>query len=557
MQALRRSLHSQLVSRERANTIGIAHGSLTNSIFARKDAAMVKTRSGTDYGVPTAAAQFSTNLQYSNLLLKAMAADDALNDRREAARESGDGVAVPSPTTLSPASTVPSSPLLLPTSDEEGLSINDAQDEALPSPLSTPFVPTASTTVTAIIIASATPAVTSIPSQWGHSKEEVQAKRAADRDGPAKWGDVPNHHGPSFVEKDAPRTIFCKDVNAAIDYMVTNGAYTVKSLDGLAAEPWTLLELQERGFTRFNWDGIMPYVILDKQGRIIAVLIGRPEEDDKREPEHRWPTAIEHVADLLETTRNRGSFTASNMSHRRGNFAAYNVGVSYGDGQKIPAVRKHSSKDEALIETLLSDKDVQRIAHFQSQAMASYFPKVYAHLHEAMQALANKQPELKQNFRGSIYPSITFNLGPKTECIDHNDCGNAPDVPCAVTSLGDFNADDGGDVYLWDLRLCIRFPAGSTILLSSAGMHHGNTPITKGEHRYSITQYCAGGLLRWVRLGFRPADKVPARECLKIEGTHEERWRTILGRLSKYVHLDKDRAWLLAWEKEQKRSDAV
>ncbi|TFY66040.1 hypothetical protein EVG20_g5049 [Dentipellis fragilis] len=108
--------------------------------------------------------------------------------------------------------------------------------------------------------------------------------------------------------------------------------------------------------------------------------------------------------------------------------------------------------------------------------MASYFPKVYAHLHEAMQALANKQPELKQNFRGSIYPSITFNLGPKTECIDHNDCGNAPDVPCTVTSLGDFNADDGGDVYLWDLRLCIRFPAGSTILLSSAGMRHGNHP---------------------------------------------------------------------------------
>ncbi|KAA1471495.1 hypothetical protein DENSPDRAFT_858967 [Dentipellis sp. KUC8613] len=186
--------------------------------------------------------------------------------------------------------------------------------------------------------------------------------------------------------------------------------------------------------------------------------------------------------------------------------------------------------------------------------MASYFPKVYANLHETMQALAEKQPELKQNFHGSIYPSVTFNLGPKTECIDHNDSGNAPDVPCAVTSLGDFNADDGGDIYLWDLKLCIRFPAGSTLLLSSAAMRHGNTPIADGEHRYSITQYCAGGLLRWVRLGFRPAHTVSARERLRLEGTHDERWEAVLGRLSKYDDLNEDRAWLLKWEKEQRQN---
>ncbi|TFY65590.1 hypothetical protein EVG20_g5498 [Dentipellis fragilis] len=521
---------------------------------------MVKTRSGTEYGVPAAAAPFSTNLQYSGLLLKAIAANDALNDRRDAAWESGDGVAVPSPTTLSPASTAPSSPLLPPVSDDEDLGLNGTQEEGHSSPLSTPPSPPPLS-----LPSSLPPPPPSLPprpstknkrkrtegSKAGR-KRRRQARRAAERDKPAQWENVPNHHGPSFAKKDPPLAIVCNDMNAAIDYLVTNGAYTVKSLDGLSSQPWTFLELQEHGFMQFNWDGATPYAILDRQGRIIAVLIGRPKEDDNREPEHRWPAATERVADLLEATRSRGSFTADNTPHRRGNIAAWNVGVSYGTGQKIPAVRQHSAKDEELIETLLSDKDVQRIAHFQSQAMASYFPKVYANLHEAMRALTKKQPELKQNFHGSIYPSVTFNLGPKTECIDHNDCGNAPDVPCTVTSLGNFNSDNGGDIYLWGLRLCIRFPAGSTLLLSSAGIRHGNTPIAEGERRYSITQYCAGGLLRWVRLGFRPAHVVSARERLRLEGTHEERLGAVLGRLSRYAQLDKDRAWLLKWEKEQK-----
>ncbi|KAA1470378.1 hypothetical protein DENSPDRAFT_696106 [Dentipellis sp. KUC8613] len=49
-----------------------------------------------------------------------MAANEALNDRREAVQESGGCAAIPSPTTPSPVSTAPSSPLLPPASDEGG-----------------------------------------------------------------------------------------------------------------------------------------------------------------------------------------------------------------------------------------------------------------------------------------------------------------------------------------------------------------------------------------------------------------------------------------------------
>lgn len=55
---------------------------------------------------------------------------------------------------------------------------------------------------------------------------------------------------------------------------------------------------------------------------------------------------------------------------------------------------------------------------------------------------------------------------------------------------------------LWDLRLVIEFPPGSTVLLPSAIIAHSNTPITQGETRYSFAQYTAGGLFRWVENNF-------------------------------------------------------
>ncbi|KAI0065657.1 hypothetical protein BV25DRAFT_1791011, partial [Artomyces pyxidatus] len=103
----------------------------------------------------------------------------------------------------------------------------------------------------------------------------------------------------------------------------------------------------------------------------------------------------------------------------------------------------------------------------------------------------------------SAYPMATANLGPSTICVDHHDCGNYPSLPHTITALGSFNPDKGGHLYMWELKLKVRFPPGSTILLSSAGIRHGNVPIQPGEKRYSFTQYCPGGLHRWVRHGFR------------------------------------------------------
>ena len=68
---------------------------------------------------------------------------------------------------------------------------------------------------------------------------------------------------------------------------------------------------------------------------------------------------------------------------------------------------------------------------------------------------------------------------------------------CCITALGDFDPTKGGHLVLWDLKLVIEFPPGSTVLLPSAAIAHSNTAIDCREMRCSFTQFTAGGLFRW------------------------------------------------------------
>ena len=86
--------------------------------------------------------------------------------------------------------------------------------------------------------------------------------------------------------------------------------------------------------------------------------------------------------------------------------------------------------------------------------------------------------------------------------MDHIDHNNLSHGLCALTALGAYDHTLGGHLILFGLKLVVQFPVGSTVLIPSGCMEHGNTPIREGETRLSIAQYAAGGLLRWVAYGF-------------------------------------------------------
>ncbi len=80
---------------------------------------------------------------------------------------------------------------------------------------------------------------------------------------------------------------------------------------------------------------------------------------------------------------------------------------------------------------------------------------------------------------------------------------------------------------LWDLKLVIDFPPGSTILIPSAILKHSNTTIGRRERRYSFTQYSVGGLFRWVDYGYRRSKEYWAslgEELAEAKKQRDERW---------------------------------
>lgn len=175
---------------------------------------------------------------------------------------------------------------------------------------------------------------------------------------------------------------------------------------------------------------------------------------------------------------------------------------------------------------------------------AWYFPKVYQYYAKHLQALYAKHPTLRQVFPESVFPACHFNVGSTTVCVQHVDQSNYAGGGCPVTCGGSFDYKLGGHLILYDLKLVIEFPAGSTIIIPSACVSHGNTAIQPGETRVSFTQFCAGGLIRWVRYGFQSmlscAVTNPALK-LKLELGAAARWVRAAGRFSKVQQLHKDR----------------
>lgn len=300
---------------------------------------------------------------------------------------------------------------------------------------------------------------------------------------------------PASIKWSKPHRL-AGDYTVATALKISTTGYLGASISKGRDRPWALVELVEEGFQVIEWDGITPTAILDSKRRIVAMLTGRPMDTD-------WDNVIKQAVEALEEAGRSVRWTWEDINHRRGFFAALTTGVSYGGGQTIPANLRNSKSRQKTIDGLLRHPSFLRIAGWGSSQFAFWFPKVFKHYASRLQPLFNRYAHLRHNFSNSIFPACTFNTTPNTIALDHADKGNWAGGPCQITSGGVFDHVKGGHIILFDLKRVIQFPSGSTILIPSASIRHGNTPIQPGETRYSFTQYCAGGLLRWVDCGFR------------------------------------------------------
>ena len=237
-----------------------------------------------------------------------------------------------------------------------------------------------------------------------------------------------------------------------------------------------------------------------------------------------------------------------------------NIGITHGKGTSHPVNlherRGQPSKYEDLVQRILQDPDLNRIATFQSCAYPHYsnkphsliesailacfriwFPNVYEYYRKQLDSLFAKLPYLKKNFRKSVFPCCAVNCGPKAWTCKHRDTMNLPFGACAITALGKFDHRKGGHLVLPDLKLIIEFPAGCVILIPSATLVHANIRVRDHESRASFTQFAAGGLFRFVDNGFRTEKSLKKKDKKAYQRACAQkttRWAMGLNLLSKF-----------------------
>ncbi|KAF8327067.1 hypothetical protein F5887DRAFT_899142 [Amanita rubescens] len=247
------------------------------------------------------------------------------------------------------------------------------------------------------------------------------------------------------------------------------------------------------------------HLLLDKDGVVIGVLLGMPKDQEG------WKEAQDEAHRILRDGADKISARAKNTTHRRGTFPSLAHGISFGGGQKVPQFLKHASKTvAAVLDGFVQSDAIQRICKYASCKR------------QAIKARQDGGPDEQHSLRCDYddrigaFPCRSFNVGRQSVTFPHTDNCNLAHSWCSVTPVGNFDHRTGGQLVLWDFGLVVDFPAGCTILIPSSVIVHSNTGIKDHEERFSIVQYAAGGLFRWVENGFSTQDCKVEMDC--------ERW---------------------------------
>lgn len=180
------------------------------------------------------------------------------------------------------------------------------------------------------------------------------------------------------------------------------------------------------------------------------------------------------------------------------------------------------------------------LLNFQG-AFFFYAPKLHEEYRTKLKRLHDAHPKLSRVFKSSVFPAAGFNCGPRVVTLEHVDNANLPFGLCAVFACGSYDPTKGGHLILFNLNLAVQFPPGSTVLLPSGTIRHGNAAIQPGETRQSFTQFCPGGLFRWVDYGFKSVKSSSAEVKRGLEETFEDRLCRSVGLFSKMDELEADR----------------
>ncbi|KAG6905636.1 hypothetical protein DXG01_001482 [Tephrocybe rancida] len=300
------------------------------------------------------------------------------------------------------------------------------------------------------------------------------------------------------------------------EFPVNSGGFTARPSQ-LDEEGWFFASLQEAlnaGYQLIKWNRKTCMPLVCKDGRIFACLVGHPDNLSYLESCQLAYKAI------MEEGRNT-NFSHDKMHHKRGDFPAVNIGVTMGLGATYP-MNLRTGPHADMMDHLLANKYVVRMADCADAAFNFWAPNIHKLYHDTLNLLFKGLPYLRRIFPCSIFPAAAFNFGLNIFTKAHRDTMNLPVGWCAIQALGKFGHMKGGHMVFPCLKLVVEFPPGALILIPSAMLTHTNIPVQEGDCHVSFTQYCAGGLFRYVENGFQTD-----AQLLKDDPGEHERLRLV------------------------------
>ncbi|KAG6836243.1 hypothetical protein H0H93_009893 [Arthromyces matolae] len=297
----------------------------------------------------------------------------------------------------------------------------------------------------------------------------------------------------------------------------------------------TLEDLLKEGYQLIKWDGKTPRPLVAGDGRVFAVLVGQVANDTS------WLASCERAFEAIQEEGSREDFLEAETRHCRGDFPAINVGITMGYGATYPTNLSRGIHTE-MLNRLLSNPHIIRIANFVDAAFNLWAPKLYQRYTERLDPLFLRLKYLHRIFEKCVFPTAAFNFGGNVVTKAHRDCMNSAIGWCGIVALGTFDPLRGGHIAFPDLKLVVEFPPASLIFIPSATLTHGNVEINNGK-RASFTLYCSGGLFRYVVNGYRTESQLAKddpEEYSRICDLKRTRWMEDLNLYSAFDGLLQD-----------------
>ncbi|KAJ8089803.1 hypothetical protein PM082_018379 [Marasmius tenuissimus] len=296
-------------------------------------------------------------------------------------------------------------------------------------------------------------------------------------------------------------------------------------------------ELVGMGFQHYPWDGITPTPILDAEKTVVSSLVGRPNREG-----YLQDAKAGHQALMSEGLQANLGPVATKK--KRGSFPAFTKGMTMGMGSKTPVLLASDKQEKgmgAILQRLTEMSVFKRMSQYQNAAFKLWGRRLHKHYEDTMDSVFH-HPSLSYALRNftddNVFAAAAFNFGGKVRTYKHRDHLNWAFGWCAITALGNFDPNRSARLVLWEFKLVVDFPAGSTALIPSAVVTHSNTRIAEGDERTSFTQYTAGAIFRWVENGCMTDGELKASNSEGWSETKERKRSAALERVKLYSTLD-------------------